>query len=47
MFISWLDDYRMEADLQKERNNIHHLFAFNQAVEANIQMKCLPIDYFL
>ncbi len=47
LFLSWVEDYKLEAQIQKTRNKTEHLFAMNEAVDANIELNCIPIDYFL
>jgi hypothetical protein len=47
LFNNWLEDYRDYCERAKNRNLTHHKWFINEAVEKNIQEKCLPIDYFM
>ena len=32
LFLSWMEDYKYYADLQKDQNMTHHLFSMNEGL---------------
>lgn len=47
LFLTWLEDYEVQAAKIQHDIGIHHHYYMNEGVQQNIKDQCLPMDYFV